>query len=526
MNHVVIIMVPDVLFVGAGPVGLFTAINAKLSNPDLQILMFERHPHYTRRHHLIIDPSSYQGSHPDPDFQALLKKLQGSILTTTIEQELRLFATKLGIQISLEHITDIAALTVRFPSAHTVVGADGAKSRVRQQMFQDTKDSEQNLQYIVEVKYLTREPTSKVCFLQTSEGLSQIHHFVREHVGKKGEEGTPVSLFFFVNRKTYEQVYAKGTMLTLKDIQRETAEMTDLANSVHPWLALRKYYLHEQLVSGSDKVAAVALTTYKSRVCAKMIDEKCYVLVGDARLGIPFFRALNAGFIGGIKAAKLIGQVPKYSSYTVASFNRDMSKLADREIARAGYTNHKVNFGRVSALLLQYSLSKPSGDIMDHGAYWAMRKARVSPLSFYTRYRFWINSFLFFIGLTLLFAFAGFLPFENILVARLTLWGASVLCSVIVTTVSSALYAGITYLIGYLRKQTTSKPEDLATYIKLEAEQDDIASACLLPPSVQSTAVPPPDTSASLAFFARRDPSPDLTDPSSAVAPSVATHGN
>lgn len=45
----------DIVFVGAGPVGLWTAIQAKKRNPQAQIQVYERYTEYQRSHVLRLE---------------------------------------------------------------------------------------------------------------------------------------------------------------------------------------------------------------------------------------------------------------------------------------------------------------------------------------------------------------------------------------------------------------------------------------------------------------------------------------
>src|SRR4051794_27571662 len=56
---------PDVVFVGAGPVGLWTAIQLKILQPKLNILMLEKYEKYQRNHVLRVSPASFKHSVKD-----------------------------------------------------------------------------------------------------------------------------------------------------------------------------------------------------------------------------------------------------------------------------------------------------------------------------------------------------------------------------------------------------------------------------------------------------------------------------
>ena len=49
----------NVLVVGSGPVGLSTAIQAKIRNPNLNITILDEYEKYKRKQKLRLDPSSF-----------------------------------------------------------------------------------------------------------------------------------------------------------------------------------------------------------------------------------------------------------------------------------------------------------------------------------------------------------------------------------------------------------------------------------------------------------------------------------
>ncbi|HRE30351.1 MAG TPA: hypothetical protein PLD88_00115, partial [Candidatus Berkiella sp.] len=79
----------DVIVVGAGPVGLWSAIQLKLYNPTLNILMLEKHSEYQRSHTVKIDSESFKNSHPDPVFQKIIAPMTGLVSTNLLEKTLK-----------------------------------------------------------------------------------------------------------------------------------------------------------------------------------------------------------------------------------------------------------------------------------------------------------------------------------------------------------------------------------------------------------------------------------------------------
>lgn len=522
-------MNPDIVFVGAGPAGLYTAINAKLQNPNSTIVMHERNPVYTRNHILFIEEASYKDAHPDPRLQAIIKNLKGAVPTNEIEGKFRALALELGIEIVNERVTDVASLQKRYPTAHTIVGADGAKSTVRQQIFNDEKSIEKNLQYIIEVKYKTQNKTSALNPYNTFEGLANISHFVREHVGKPKPEGTPVSLFFFVDQKTYEEVYARGASgLKLSDIGAGSSEMTELANSILPWLALRKYHKDDRIIVGSDKIAGVKLDIYRSKYAVKEVDGLRYVLIGDARLGVPYFQALNVGLRGAAKAAQLMSNNTEYSN---EQYEADMNALSEKAIANAYKKNAHVKFGKGAAFYSRVAGIKLVNPFMPQSATDAMERARVKPLPFHRRHRFFVTSLILFLIFATAMALALHfftIPLLSMLIPALSLYvskiGAIALLSSVVSLLLTAtiglVYKGIALCVSAYRQ----KPASSVNYDDFFTEEE-VSNEQSTKKEVEKEPVVREARSASFDFFNRTESSspasalfkrsqsvPDMTD--------------
>ena len=382
MSNTDLIHHAGVLFVGAGPVGLYTAIQAKLKNPSLNIVMLERHQTYLRHHILIIDKASYHGAHPDAEFQALLKPLCGMVPTSTIETSLLTFAKQIGIQVVHEHITSVADLMQQAPKAQFIVGSDGAKSLVRREIFNDEKEKDVNLQYIIEVKYKTKGPTKPLGLYDYFAVHGQCGHFIRENIGKLKDGETPVSLFFFVDEATYNEICSlnngPGQRLGLMDIDsKQSNKSYQLSNSIRVWLAARRHAAHEAFVLDSEKIAAVALPIYSSKHFVTETNDKTCLLVGDAAMGVPYFRALNAGLIAANHAAKLIAEQPQPQHNE--AYQEALRNLAQKETAQALFTDTKVHAGMGAAYMSRTLFPIYKASSMDSGLLNAIQSARLAP---------------------------------------------------------------------------------------------------------------------------------------------------
>jgi|GEM_PF-1895880 len=450
---------PDIIFIGAGPVGLFTAIQAKLHNPTLNIKMFERNETYTRGHMLKINPASYQDMHPDPRLKKITDQLVGSVPTTDIEKQLRDLAIELRIDIQRgQLIEDVRRLARDYPSAHTIVGSDGARSGVRKQIFADRKSVDETTQTIVEVKYQVDADAPRLNKYQYVEGLTQIPHFVAENVGRNKDGKTPVSLFFFADKQTGDEIRALGNArdpARLVDIKAGTNRMTDLANSIRPWLALRASN-GEKRVPGSEKITAVDLNVYQSEHFVHLDNNVRYVLIGDAAMGVPYFRALNAGLIGGSKAARLIANTGASNQQHNAHFEQQMHALARKEIQNAFWKNQGVNAGRFYRGLINTINRASAFDTMPEKSRMAMQDARVTPASFYRRHS------------RKLLVLAIFAVVTGILIGTGGVGIASIIGALIAGAVTAIAAVAVYKLVTYIIRKARSSPNNL---VQEETEQ-------------------------------------------------------
>ncbi|KTC97648.1 FAD-dependent oxidoreductase [Legionella erythra] len=438
-------MKPDILVVGAGPIGLLSAIEAKLHNPKANIVLFERNKEYTRHHTLLVDPTAFKGSHPDERLQAILSDFHGPVPTSTIEAKLKQFADELGIKIEYEKIEDPQVLLDRYPSAHTLIGADGAHSTVRKKFFNDEKSVDKNLQYIVEVKYHVRGKTTPTPLTTYAPALSQTEHFVSEQIGRKKNGKTPVSLFFFVDKETYQEVYARKKLKLTDLVKPETRNMTQLANSIRPWLALRRAQLKDQLVADSETIAGVELSTYCTATFAKTLPgNRRVILLGDAGSGVPFNRAFNAGVERTILAAKQVAFPPgQDEAERLKAINTELHEQVRKEIARAKRTNHKVQFGRFIGEVKRgpsYSVAAP---LLDEQLLEAMQDARVEQLSFTSRHPRAMTTFAAWLVLTVV----ALVVFPFLFASIYTAIAAAILLPLAVIAIGVALYKGIAYCL-------------------------------------------------------------------------------
>lgn len=124
-----------VVIVGAGPVGLWVAVQLKLHNPFLAVTVLEKHAVYQRNHVLRLKPRSFKGSLMDERLTQIVARWGKVVKTSTLESDLLAYALDLDVRIEHCEVTSMTDLESTFQEAEAFIGADGYHSTCRQLFF-------------------------------------------------------------------------------------------------------------------------------------------------------------------------------------------------------------------------------------------------------------------------------------------------------------------------------------------------------------------------------------------------------
>jgi len=402
----------DVVIIGGGPVGLWTAIQLKKQRPLLNIKILEKYETYQRTQILNLDLTSIE----DPAFKVMLlglvasrnAKRNGAIINISVQELEKLFsaeAERLGIEVEKgvtlvdavtagneqslqdEKVMTVETMKALHPNCEIFIGADGARSVIRQHIGNMEKNKHNStaktddftkrsdLQHFVEYQYQVKGKKNK---------LSPGQHFEAEMRGGRRcletvvyDEKTKTStitLRFFMDKKSYEALNASAkTRLSWDD----NSVPKKIKAAVSQWQTARNESTSEKVDKGFNKFP---VPLYRSRRYAKLEENKnnktnaAFFLVGDAAMGLPYYRSLNVGLVSGSKLAEVLsdhfrftqatGQPDKFLSNRIKSYTTFMANryhLEGRLVARGkdlGLSLHK-NFLKASAPVLGF-FSHPS----------------------------------------------------------------------------------------------------------------------------------------------------------------------
>ncbi|MCK5894141.1 MAG: hypothetical protein KAG53_06955 [Endozoicomonadaceae bacterium] len=336
-----------VVFVGAGPVGLWTAIQTKLNNSKANVTMYDKRNAYDRNHTVRIDKHCFSSGimkAEGNDTVEALKKLQDDINETKgyircdeLEKRLKTIALNMRISVnSGEEVTAISSNKVflgddKEDSYGILVGADGAHSKIRKAMpklesdekvyFNALSPSDENDEftngmkriYRVRVKYKVDESLCKKMNSDTRSWLKlvypaikPINSFVAEHVQRCPDGGAYINIDFFISdKKEIDFFYDKTETNSMEQPRRYNfktpATLNELPQTLKEkiltWVGVRCQYLQDKTPQlDSFSIAPYYLGHYRAKEMSLITSENTAVLLtGDAAIGLPFMRSLNNG---------------------------------------------------------------------------------------------------------------------------------------------------------------------------------------------------------------------------------------
>lgn len=327
------------IIIGGGPVGLWTAIQLKKRQPACDVCVYERHESYQRHHVLRVDHWSmlvYNRQHrkdeheeafyrsvTDHSVAGITWRPAGSVAlrTSDLEEALEHYAHRLGIHRVQEAITDPHALMARHPECHHFIAADGARSDLRTQLWPAPAIEERPLQHIVELKYQVEGPVDRS---RSRLGREVLHHMAFDHVGRTRAGHTPVTVRLFLapaEHAAFPESSFKAP-LCVTDLRLPLAIRQDLLN----YLRVRHHEAGEAVCPQHAVVTKLVLSLYAATAFARKVDGRNWFLVGDAAMGVPYFRSLNSGLIMGSRLAQLLSTPPwvpfMSAEYAVQRYNR------------------------------------------------------------------------------------------------------------------------------------------------------------------------------------------------------------
>lgn len=348
-------MANEIVFVGAGPIGLWTAIQIKLQRPDIEIVFKEKHVEYQRTHTLLLKTKAFEDCVKDDSgvIDQIITQLQSNphIRTDVLETSLLDLAKQLGINIEYQKVEDIGAdVLPDYPDAAMVIGSDGVRSQVRTQIFGEDNVQKTPLAYACQLKYFVKgDAVQENKLFETYPLLKQSNYLAFVNVGKKNEEGyTPVTVQHFIDKETYEKLKGKATFahpikLFSDDIDEQLPP--ELLADVKTQIGFRLANGEDILVD-SVKLTVNELPQQRCNQTTLLKDGTFFGLIGDAALALSYFKGMNTGLKLATRFAKYIAdhwdQILGKEPDVFADYEEFYDTFAETALADGIKTNKSV----------------------------------------------------------------------------------------------------------------------------------------------------------------------------------------
>mmetsp|Transcript_25699 Transcript_25699/g.45039 ORF Transcript_25699/g.45039 Transcript_25699/m.45039 type:complete len:423 (+) Transcript_25699:1854-3122(+) len=360
-----------VVIIGAGPVGLWLAIQLKLHDPYISIAVLEKHTTYQRSHVLRLSEDSYRDSVLDQRLKDMIRNWGKVVRTNVMEGDMLDYALELGVYVEQFEFTLDTNLEATFREAQVFIGADGYHSTCRQSFFREIVPSfHETIQHTLLLKYevfgRTRPLKKLTEIYPTLKVLDQV--FVTEYVGEYNEltNRTPVTLQMIICDTDFEQLHHTGmrNVMTFDDF---ASFPSNLQRSIKVWINVRAKQCQDTPVQCSERINCLPLHIYKSKHVAMEANLKCYFIVGDAAFAVPYFRALNNGLLCATQLAKAVYAFTNgiiSCEDTCQTYSRYVDKLSSKEFKKAKSKRRSistVNFFTSISSVVPWQINRWSG---------------------------------------------------------------------------------------------------------------------------------------------------------------------
>ncbi|MFA6302681.1 MAG: hypothetical protein WC627_06065 [Legionella sp.] len=317
----------DVVIIGGGPIGLAHAWGVKKLNPKLNVVVLEKYEEYQRRHTLVMQHERLSelmnatNTQQDPALIELLKQLKTdpNIRTNSLEKIFKDLAKTSGVAIINQEVKKDAIkqqIFAEYPDAKLIIGADGTHSVVSETLFPAGNQIKHKFDYVLQLRYeilgeykATTPELIAFYQLMTKQGL-----IANEYVGRYEKGKTPVTMQMMISEEDFISLQNAPSKMPIRlyDNKEDTRK-----NELNPKLAgfIRKYIAKKIAACESNEIEIenneVRISVNEAPAThAKEVS--CYhkntplILVGDAGLGLSYFKGLNAGLESSAKLLSLM----------------------------------------------------------------------------------------------------------------------------------------------------------------------------------------------------------------------------
>lgn len=302
----------NTVVVGAGPIGLLTAIALKTLHPDRNIVILEKYESYQRKHVLIVQAELLESfirvvGIKNPKLQTLVTQLQQEphIRTSELQTMLEDIAKELGIVKKIKTVTNKRDIEISYPNVKWIIGADGTKSVISNLYFGRENQEKTAFDYTLQIR-LETPGSAKSSTVQMIDLMLNTGILANEYVGgyDSAKGCASVTTQCIISKESYDQLRtatSKTPYYPWRD-NRKIHPGMQVPKEINRFLQIyMKNRLEMEAKSGKSfslkdvRISVNESPVTKARKRFIATDKATAVLVGDAQLGLSYFKGLNGG---------------------------------------------------------------------------------------------------------------------------------------------------------------------------------------------------------------------------------------
>jgi hypothetical protein len=371
----------EIVIVGGGPIGCWTAIQAIRRNPKLQITIYERFENYQRDHIMTIRRKSLAHCQPSgneqKDFMLRLFRFQSTcselcglskrsglrghfglprildIRTIDFERFLKQECKAAGITFIFKHVDGPEELLDAHPNCEHFIVADGANSKMRTKLWGPDCVFRREILPSLDFKY---KAIGQPRYLVKST-FPDLAHIGLENIGLKGTDGlTDVNLRFVVSKDDYDAIppatfkdpliVTPASPFWKKMSKKRLYGNRTFRDDFYEILRMRQVFAAEKLAETPIRMTKIYLSRYTANEFAKTTSHcgriRGWFLVGDSAMGMPFYRSVNSGLILGSQLSLLLSQALSISRKVKVYNSLIRPARVIQEFTRTKYLEYKA----------------------------------------------------------------------------------------------------------------------------------------------------------------------------------------
>lgn len=345
----------NIVIIGGGPIGLAHAWGIKKINPSVNVTVLEKYEEYQRSHTLVMEHEALSilmaatDTQQDPALSQLLAKLKKDrhIRTNELEATFKKLAIDSGVKIEVEELkAETFESQLKKYNPDFIVGADGTHSTVSRCLFPVNNQVKIEFDFVLQFRYeidgekkSEQLPTSSFIQMMARHGI-----IANEYVGRYNSEKqkTPVTMQMMISKEAFIQLVSATSKSPIKlfDELQEKKESKDKQESTNETVTELKFddlpekirgFLNHYLLQrinnsklNKDVVDSTSVRISVNEAPATYAKQPVHfwgdipiALVGDASLGLSYFKGLNAGLRSAAKFLNLMSPIIKKQEFNI-----------------------------------------------------------------------------------------------------------------------------------------------------------------------------------------------------------------